>query len=61
MSWINRWQCTLVGLWWTLKHGERFSGCDMQEAEFHDNVQVVICKCARCGKSDFGWGSNLRQ
>lgn len=56
----NRWQCWIVGLWYSLKHGERFIGCDMEEQEFHKNQDVLICKCARCGKTDIGWGENIK-
>lgn len=60
MNFINRWQCWLVGWWDMFKYGVRFCGCDMREEEFHENVQVVICRCVRCGKQDIGWGKNLK-
>lgn len=57
---FNRWQCWIVGIWWSIKHNTRFSGCDFEEQEFHKNVDVTICKCIRCGKHDIGWGKNLK-
>lgn len=60
MKIINRWQCWIVGLWWSIKNGTRFSGCNFTEQEFHENMQVSVCKCDRCGKCDIGWGKNLK-
>jgi hypothetical protein len=59
---LNFWQCKLVGLWKTIKNGVfiKMNGCDLEEIEHHKNVEVLICKCTRCGGTNISWGKNIK-
>lgn len=47
--------CCLVGIWRTLRTGQKWSGHTYIEKEVHKNKYVQVLECEDCGHISISW------